>query len=116
MITIKGVIEEREIRDGDMAIHIDSDEPLAEFLEDKIKGRIVNVKYFIANVPETKAVLVENLIKTLYGDADVKYLEVYSEYTGYLWTDEDLNIGGHDLLAELKQNIGKFLYLEIDVL
>jgi hypothetical protein len=32
-----------------------------------------------------------------------------------LWTDEDLNVGGHDLLEEIRSYLGKFIYLEVDV-
>jgi hypothetical protein len=41
------------------------------------------------------------------------YRGVLSEYTGYLWTDEDLMVGGHDLLAELKSHLGKFCHLYV---
>ena len=39
---------------------------------------------------------------------------MYSDYTGYLWTDENLKIGGHDLLDELKEDCGKWLFLTIE--
>src|SRR5437868_3327415 len=37
----------------------------------------------------------------------------YSEITGYLWTDENLMVGGHDLLDELRSHKGSFVHLEI---
>jgi hypothetical protein len=39
----------------------------------------------------------------------------YSETTGYLWTDEKLQVGGHDLIEELSGSAGKFLIFEADV-
>ena len=48
------------------------------------------------------------------GDANVDLQSRYSEITGYLWTDEDLNVGGHDLLAELKGHVGKWLIMEVE--
>ena len=38
----------------------------------------------------------------------------YSEITGYLWTDEVVKIGGHDLLKEFETHLGKYLYMEIE--
>jgi len=114
MIVVKGIIKIARDGDHDEAVYVD-DEILAEVLEDKIHNKQVSVNYFIADQPETKAVLIEDLIKKLYGAADAKYNHVYSEYTGYLWTDEEFNIGGHDLIEEIRSNAGKFLYMEIDI-
>ena len=47
------------------------------------------------------------------GGIEADFNPRYSEITGYLWTDEELNVGGHDLMAELKSNVGKWLILEI---
>jgi hypothetical protein len=78
-----------------------------------IYGYYLSVQYFVAgaemNVDELQAAWLERL----YGLGDVKYGVHYSEITGYLWTDEDIMVGGHDLLSELKSYDGKFLYLEI---
>lgn len=116
MKTYSGVITERHDGEHD-AIYLSDDleSPLAERLSNDIAGKKVNVRYFIADHPEKKAVLIEGLIQTLYGDAEAEYEHAYSEYTGYLWTDENIKIGGHDLLSELENKIGKFLYLEIEI-
>lgn len=36
----------------------------------------------------------------------------YSDLTGYLWTDEELNYEGHDLLKELKDSVEKYIALK----
>ena len=48
-------------------------------------------------------------------DAHARFGACYSEYTGYLWTDEEVLIGGHDLIEELRGCEGKWLLLEIVV-
>lgn len=92
-----------------------TEDPFASIIEyDIIRyGNYVTVKYFISEKEKEIEDLNENLIKTIIGDISADYSDRYSEYTGYLWTDEELNIGGHDLIEELKSNLGKYLYLEI---
>lgn len=113
----KGIIEEKDHGDNSCALFLSEyNEPLAELLDSEIYKKQVSVRYFIANQPETRAQLIEGLIQKLYGDAHAIYQDAYSDYTGYLWTDEELKIGGHDLLSELRTHKGKYCYLEIDIL
>jgi len=83
--------------------------------EEELENHTVTVRYWISEKEQTKDQMIEGVLKTLYGVADVKYSHAYSEYTGYLWTNEEFNIGGHDLIAELYDNLGKYIILEIDV-
>lgn len=90
-------------------------EPIAEALS-YISGNFVTVRYYLSDKEATKDELTEDfLINTLYGNMDSEYGARYSEYTGYLWTDDNLEIGGHDLLSELMDADGKFLYLIIEI-
>lgn len=88
------------------------DEPLAKRL-DRIHYRYVSVCYWITEVAMTRSQVLEAHIKTVLGQAEARYSAVYSDVTGYLWTDQDLKIGGHDLLQELTSHVGKFVTLEI---
>lgn len=95
-----------------------NDEPVAEELE-YLTNHIATVKYFISDKEATEDELqVDFLTNTLYGNLESEFSARYSEYTGYLWTDDELKIGGHDLLHELKSYVGKYLfmviYIEID--
>jgi hypothetical protein len=99
----------------DDAVFIDSDTPLVEELMDDVNGKMVSVRYFITDTSQTKSELTESLIKKLYGDAEANYGHVHSEYTGYLWTNHDLSVGGHDLISEIASYKGKFLHLEIEI-
>jgi hypothetical protein len=112
----QGIIREGDYGENYAAILLDGlDSPLAELVADDMDehGHYLTVRYFISDEPRTEAQLIEGLLQRLAGAADAKYEDVYSEYTGYLWTDQELEVGGHDLLAELEGNQGKFLWLEI---
>jgi len=88
-------------------------DPLAEELQ-WMCGKNVTVRYWLTDKQATKEAANEDFIKQLVGDARVKFLTRYSEITGYLWTDEELNIGGHNLIDELKGSVGKWLILEVE--
>lgn len=90
------------------------DEPLAERLE-FMDCRTVTVRYWVAEKQCTKEEAVEDFAGTLMGRAKSDFGARYSEITGYLWTDEHIQVGGHDLLDELKSYIGQFLILEIEL-
>ena len=85
-----------------------NDEPLAEFFEDEFDKKCITVRYFTSREKKTKDDIMFNFLQHVYGVVEAEYSDQYSEYTGYLWTDENLMIGGHDLLAELES---KFNYI-----
>lgn len=91
-------------------------EILAELVQDVVEkyGKLVSVRYWTSDEKMSKEKAQHEFLKTVMGFADVEYNMAYSECTGYLWTDESLKIGGHDLLDELYSKVGKYLILEID--
>jgi hypothetical protein len=91
------------------------DEPLAETISDDLDrfGRYASVRYWTADVPMGDEAIMESAVRAMLGEADARYKSAYSEITGYLWTDEDINVGGHDLLEELKTQTGRYCLLEI---
>lgn len=115
-LVYKGFIKEGSKGENDYALFIgETSEPIAEVFDEEIQLKQVTIRYWISNVEKTKEELDENTVLTIAGAVDADYYDRYSEYTGYLWTDEKLNIGGHDLLGQLRNNIGKFIYLEVEV-
>lgn len=92
----------------------EEEEPLAERLE-FMDGRQVTVRYWIAEKECTKEEAVEDFAGALMGRAEADFGARYSEYTGYLWTDENIGVGGHDLLRELRGYDRQFLILEVEV-
>lgn len=88
-------------------------DPVSDELE-FLSGKKATVRYWINDKKCSKSEADEAFMSTLFGSCDVGISSRYSELTGYLWTDEDLNVGGHDLLAELKSSVGKWLILEVE--
>ncbi|MNP20812.1 hypothetical protein D3C76_1134040 [compost metagenome] len=89
-------------------------QPLAERLEE-IQSRTVTARYWVCEEKCTKEQAQDSFLRHVMGFCDVDHTARYSEYTGYLWTDEYLNVGGHDIIAELRSYIGEWLILEIEV-
>lgn len=90
-------------------------DPLADVLDEQIARKRVSVRYWIADSPCTFEEAQEEFVRRLCGEADTKFGARYSDITGYLWTDEKVRVGGHDLLAEFRSNVGKWLLLEVIV-
>ena len=107
---IAGRLEFRDDGDAGGILHV-GDDPVAEAFS--AYGE-VTVHYWVTSMPKSKAELSMDTFKKMHGDCDQKYYHRYSDYTGYLWTEEGLVVGGHDLLAELRGEKGKYLYAEME--
>lgn len=94
----------------------DDDEPFAERFSDDLEahGRYVSVRYHLSDQPRPLEDLDEQLIRRMAGAADADYTDHYSDITGYLWTDQELNVGGHDLLDELRSGEGRYLTMVVE--
>lgn len=87
---------------------------LAEEIRDnKLPGDFWSVRYFVTDRPIPAEEVVPEMIRTLYGSGSADYGMRWSELTGYLYTDEELEVGGHDLIKELRSHMCKFLHMEI---
>jgi len=88
----------------------------AETFQDLVEdhGNLVSVRYYISDKSVDPNKLKEDFLLKVLGCANVDYSMHYTELTGYLWTTEELTIGGHDLLNELETHLNKYLYMEID--
>lgn len=92
----------------------DDAEPFAEMLE-FMHYQNVTVRYWITNKKCTIEEAQEDFIGAVMGRAEARFCARYSEMTGYLWTDEDLKVGGHDLLDRLKRSEGSYLIFQVEV-
>ena len=116
-IVYKGFLEERTHGEADDILFISGEEdPLAEEIESDINlyGRYLTVRYWISSFECAKWEMVEGVVSTLMGVGDADFCHVYSDLTGYLWTDEKIEVGGHDLIQELTSFLGKYCILEIE--
>lgn len=94
----------------------DDDEPLSWAVADAIDGRaMVTLRWWLSPTQVTEAELTEATVRALYGDIEAEYEQRYSEITGYLWTDETLQVGGHDVLEILTAAAGSYLHMEITI-
>lgn len=101
---------------ADDVLFIDSNErPFAEILAEDFSGENVTVRYWVSKKECVKDEAEISIAKTILGAAVGEFGHAYSELTGYLWTDEAMQVGGHDLLAELKSFHGSYLNLEVIV-
>ena len=89
---------------------------IAEELMEDIGERFVSVRYYCSKSPIKSVEDAEiRWLKTMDGWLNADYGMAYTEVTGYLWTTEELEVGGHDLLAELSSHVGEYILLIVDV-
>jgi hypothetical protein len=113
MKTYQGLLTLHSWGESDDVLFLSSlREPLAEELS-WMHGKKVCIRYWITNKECSKNEAAEAAMLIMIGAANVILEAAYSDITGYLWTDEELNIGGHNLMTELKSNVGKWLILEV---
>lgn len=86
---------------------------LAEELPKTYGEKVITVRYVVSEKFIASEDITEKIITLITGVGDIDYGMHYSELTGYLWTDEDFKVGGHDMIAILRGHIGKYLHLEI---
>jgi hypothetical protein len=93
------------------------DQELARYMM-QFAGKYVTMRYWV-NDRELKSVehAIELTLEQVMGAGcvDAKCVHHGSEITGYLYTTEDAQVGGHNLIAELESWCGKFVLLEIEV-
>lgn len=114
------LIDHRPTKDKWGRLKTEPFEPLAKRVYELASygRRTVSVSYHITDGPLNADQLTELLIAklsgvSLAGDHDIEYFHRYSDLTGYLWTNEKLQIGGHDLIKELSTYLGKWCHLII---
>lgn len=116
MIEYSGLLTTHSWGDADDILFLSSvSDPLAEELQDRISRKTVSVRYWITDQECSKEEAQTEFLKSLFGATNCNFGSCYSETTGYLWTDEEVKIGGHDLIQELHSHVGKWLILEIEI-
>lgn len=120
-ILIEGWLREERVENGEYheALVVDDDspqrdQPLAERFED-LRRKQVTIRYWVCGQKCTQDEATDYFLRSVMGFCEADFGARYSELTGYLWTDEYLKVGGHDIIEELRSNVGKWLILEIEV-
>lgn len=108
-LTIRGKIWEKD----EGGIYVGED-PLAEQLE-HLKGKLVTLSYYISKEDLSEKEMLEKTVGIYAGALHARYQEHYSEITGYLWTDDELNVGNHNVIDIVSQHEGKFIQLNLTI-
>ena len=87
---------------------------ISELLEE-FSGKQVWCNYAFSTEPLTPELVLQAAIDTAEGEVDARYSVAWSEITGYLWTNNDGNIGGHDMIAIFEQHVGEYAALIVEV-
>lgn len=90
--------------------------PFADIIKQDLHsfGKYLSVHFYTSDKEIPKDKIEETFIMSLYGLGDASYGMRYSDYTGYLYTEESLKVDGHDLLEQLKYNKGRYCHLVIE--
>lgn len=103
-------------RDADECTAIQTEDEniiFAEFFEENLNNKQVSISYYISDKPLTREELEKQHIDKIMGIVKSSCYPVYSDITGYLWTEEDCKIGGHNLLKEINNYEGKYIDMQI---
>lgn len=91
--------------------------PLSKNMEDKLMWTncYASVRMVTGKTPIDPTKVEETIIESFYGDADGHYYHRYSDYTGYLWTEEEFKVGGHSIPDILHSHMDEYIHMEIEL-
>lgn len=79
---------------------------------EEFDGKTIQVSYYISDKEKSQQEFLQDSIINLSGGiADTEYEDCYNETTGYLWSNYKAEVGGHDLLTEIGDHAGKYIFL-----
>lgn len=67
---------------------------------------VCQASYYITNRVIAWDTLEVDRIRMVMGDPTADFRHVYSDLTGYLWTEEQFVVNGHDIIEEIYQKAG----------
>lgn len=114
LLVISGKLAEVEHGDGyTMACDGERIMPkVADMLDRPIQA---SARWWLSDKPLDDAeARVKVQIDHAVGNLVALYEQAFSEITGYLWTDQELKLGGHDLVPIFEANAGRYIWMEIE--
>lgn len=82
---------------------------------DVFNKQVVSVRFWLSDQEVTDNEAVLATIAEVFGTVDQLYGVLYTEITGYIGTTERFIVGGHNVVSILRENVGKYLILQVDV-
>jgi hypothetical protein len=91
--------------------------PFTKVMEDKCGwgNKYASIQILTGDTPIDIDHIDETKIVSMMGEVDSEYYHTYSDYTGYLWTNEGFTCGGHDIPQILKSHMGEYIHMEIEL-
>jgi hypothetical protein len=91
--------------------------PFTKEMEDKHNwyNSYASIQMLTGDTPIDLDHVDETKIVSMMGLVESKYYHRYSDYTGYLWTEEGFKCGGHDIPKILQSHMGEYIHIEIEL-
>jgi hypothetical protein len=102
---------------GEELVSVGGGFPLSKGMEEKLNwiNRYASVRLVFGKTPIDPTKVEETIIESYFGKARAEYAHQYSDLTGYLWTDEGFQVGGHDLMKIFESHQGEYAHVEIEI-
>ena len=78
-------------------------------------GSYASIQMLTGDTPIDMDHIDETKIVSMMGEVSSKYYHRYSDYTGYLWTEEGFKCGGHDIPKILRGHMEEYIHMEIEL-
>ena len=91
--------------------------PLTKEMEDKCDWltSYASIQMLTGDTPIDMDHIDETKIVSMMGMVESHYYHRYSDYTGYLWTEEGFKCGGHNIPQILCNHEGEYIHMEIEL-
>ena len=91
--------------------------PFTKAMEDKCcwRNKYASIQMLTGDTPIDINHIDETKIISMMGEVESEYYHCYSDYTGYLWTEEEFKCGGHDIPKILSSHMGEYIHMEIEL-
>lgn len=111
------VIQKAKRLNGEIKETVVDSFPFTKEMEEKCgwRRKYASIQMLTGDTPIELDHIDETKIVSMEGDVDSYYYHRYSDYTGYLWTEEGFKCGGHDIPKILKSHIDEYVHMEIEL-
>lgn len=115
-IGVKTIKEVKRL-DGSVQEQVIGEFPLTKEMEDRCGwgGKYASIQMLTGSTPIDMDHIDETKVVSMMGEVSSVYYHRYSDYTGYLWTEEGFKCGGHDIPKILSTHMGEYIHMEIEL-